>query len=208
MWRWTSKVIFAVFLVGWALAVTIYIRSQFRADVVTIITPWHHCIVIACVDHQLEMTSLSHWPGRRQFQWTTGGVEFDSLNPNAIDTLQGPDLPWNDWPTLPATNWNWRRFSVNREDDFITVPTSIDHPWRNWDFGGIAMPVVKVKTTIASAPVWSLPLAFTVFLAGTMVPFVRHRLQKRRRRLRGLCVQCGYDLRQSPGRCPECGSPC
>src|SRR5688572_24099284 len=52
------------------------------------------------------------------------------------------------------------------------------------------------------APLWALVLAFSVIPAAKV--FLA--LKIRRRRRAGLCRACGYDLRASPERCPECGT--
>jgi len=51
-------------------------------------------------------------------------------------------------------------------------------------------------------PLWSVALAFAVPPAW----WLARRRTARRRGQRGLCRRCGYDLRASPGRCPECGA--
>jgi hypothetical protein len=54
-------------------------------------------------------------------------------------------------------------------------------------------------------PAWSAALVTGVCPAVWLVRRVRERRSLRRARA-GLCCRCGYDLRASPGRCPECGA--
>ncbi len=55
-----------------------------------------------------------------------------------------------------------------------------------------------------------LPLTVCSVVPGALVAivlFVRDfRAWNRQRRASGVCGSCGYDLRASPGRCPECGT--
>jgi hypothetical protein len=55
-------------------------------------------------------------------------------------------------------------------------------------------------------PVWA-PVALLAFLPVRWAVLRRGRWRRDRRIRRGQCVKCGYDLRATTDRCPECGTP-
>jgi len=58
---------------------------------------------------------------------------------------------------------------------------------------------------------WSVAIPFWFVISATVLPatsFVRRvtqTIRARNRRRHGRCERCGYDLRGTPDRCPECG---
>lgn len=71
--------------------------------------------------------------------------------------------------------------------------------WRRWV--GFDVQAAHGWTTI-TLPLWPLAVLCLIFVARWMLLTRRDR----RRRQSGRCIACGYDLRASPDRCPECGS--
>ncbi len=86
--------------------------------------------------------------------------------------------------------------------DFRTRHAALTATGR-WGFGYLhRSPVFGVVLWRLEFPHWAPMLAAAVLPA---VGITRARRRQRRKRL-GLCLKCGYDLRGSKERCPECGT--
>lgn len=92
-------------------------------------------------------------------------------------------------------------------------PTVMFSPWRLVSEGGILIgggirsgSIIETfgdDTRIVAIPHWVFAAVLALPLAWRLVAYRSRRAA--RRRAKGLCPGCGYDLRATPDQCPECG---
>jgi hypothetical protein len=124
----------------------------------------------------------------------------------------GVHVEWEPRPSSPTpSDFLWWRFGFCYER-FTRLVLASDHAP-----GAIAVPQPHSAGPdydrwfyVRSYRRVFIPILPFVLLAVT-VPFLRgvrygRGWQGRSREARGLCRACGYDLRATPDRCPECGS--
>ena len=68
-------------------------------------------------------------------------------------------------------------------------------------FGAPQTPTIYNEQSQFTAPHWAAVAAAGLLPAA----YAAHRGRARRKERPGVCRSCGYDLRATPGRCPECG---
>ena len=106
--------------------------------------------------------------------------------------LLSPEWAGRVWPE----RWDWKI------KDQAPIGYADDWSANRWGFSIEARDDFSVfRSRIVVFPLW-LP---TLLLA--LLPLARLVRLVRRRHKPGLCPDCGYDLRASKDRCPECGRP-
>jgi hypothetical protein len=109
----------------------------------------------------------------------------------------GVNVTWRDWwiSTGPSP-YRWVRMGRTSPARFR---------WRTLGFGVEWWQQVQRSGSLRASRSVTLPYWFLA-AATAAIPGARlsHRLRLRRRL--GLCARCGYDLRATPDRCPECGT--
>jgi hypothetical protein len=88
--------------------------------------------------------------------------------------------------------------------------TSINRYPVTWGNLGFSWADVRWRTGFGNDLARSLTITipyWALTLAASLSPGVAiYRLSRKRRPAPGMCRKCGYDLRATPDRCPECGT--
>ncbi|MGH7176479.1 MAG: hypothetical protein ACREJC_03775, partial [Tepidisphaeraceae bacterium] len=135
---------------------------------------------------------LAHWSPTQQTSIAVGdgagighrtdAVEHNTRYPNIRRTI--------DWRLLGF------RFELVRQ---VLYPRWVSHgDNQTIEWGPVA-------TWGVAVPGWACIALSAVMPIRWIVVFRRGRREKKI--AAGICLRCGYDLRSSPERCPECGDP-
>ncbi|HEY8668712.1 MAG TPA: hypothetical protein VIL86_18840 [Tepidisphaeraceae bacterium] len=96
----------------------------------------------------------------------------------------------------------------------VTLDTGLKYPaapnnWLGFEFGHGGQDFRRSHTSSpswdrysATVPAWVLMIPLAILPAL----WLRRRMIERKRNRVGFCQTCGYDLRATPNRCPECGT--
>jgi hypothetical protein len=130
-------------------------------------------------------------------------VEHTSLNArtpfSAFVPVAALPAAWKPLTTMPS-------FSGN-----VNFSTSTWSKWGiNFDQGGNSVGTINGPLNAALFIPWQLLTLpyWLVMIPSAVAPliFVRGAIRRRRILPANMCRQCGYDLRATPDRCPECGA--
>ncbi len=184
----------AVSLVLCVAAAVLWVRSYWKAD---LITRWYG--PVSTLQLVPVFGSVQTASARVEVTHCCGWVSVRQCEPSF--KVFGPD------PKIPASRWEHGNPSpVDSARARLAQRYSwsqLGPPPQGWTLMGLRyVPQQSDGTRELFVPDWAVVLVTAVLPTFWLVAHVR----KSRRRVTGRCVRCGYDLRASPERCPECGT--
>jgi hypothetical protein len=132
--------------------------------------------------------------------WNFGGTLHKRLG---RDDITPAYFPGNE-PRFAAVfrdsykpGWKWDQRRGRKLDHWSFPPEG----FRAARFDWTTHAGMRERAWVLGTALWLPTLAFAVLPWIALVRYIR----RRRAKALGLCPACGYDLRATPSRCPECG---
>jgi hypothetical protein len=165
----------------------------------------------------LTLWALSHW--------TIGAISYSAPRQVGIDVIDRAygiydepgvlgfcrseythgDISAEEIPSL-LNDRGWTSFAVPASDVANdTVNQRFFDDWTHWRF--YTLGIYDYLSGGEEKIIVKLPMALIVAFFSIVPLWKAHRMRRNyKRRNDQLCSHCGYDLRASPERCPECGT--
>ena len=169
-----------------AIAVTLWARGNWVVDDLTLLTPYHATSVVS----------------------TNGGLHFIRL----LFHYEQPD--WMNEQGLPAPRpkadwrWNYTRDNADNAVEYVAAADGMGGRSGFWLVNGWHAPRWNSESPPYAddgwnlrVPWWAIVLVTAALPLKSLLGFAR----QEKKRAKGFCPECGYDLRATPRRCPECG---
>ena len=158
------------------------------------------CVAAAVLWHRSHGVREDFWYSASP-RW---GVGLDARRGSFVlyQITGGPYSLARGFSRTDRTNGRWPPFDP-------AVLLAEGYARRVYDFGGFGFvnatgAAPGFRQRYLTVPAWFVCAATAALPALVMVRSAG--LRRRARRARGQCPQCGYDLRMTPHRCPECGA--
>ena len=192
--RLTLNALAGLSLLLFAAAVVLWVRSYFAHDVA-----FMRRVRVGETTYREAHHSLYSKRGR--LVWNIATTDYGTLPPGVAAQIPAERRKQG------IKSSGYRRAGMN---DPGANPVAASAPWwtqRGFRYRRFVPPPqpgspLSYTYTDIGVPHWALVAAASVLPAAV----ARRRWRERRRRRAGVCAKCGYDLRATPERCPECGA--
>jgi hypothetical protein len=200
--RRIRRTILVLSLVLCVASIALWVRSQYRHD--AIVTRWPaHGMAIRSGDGivrvYLRNTDRVGTVNTNAWQISSGSGWFSIDD----DPFQADSSGWSSLTFQPTTMFEWER--VQGAAPSRGVQLSLSGSSIVFSAPAGARPTVGDDYLRITFPHWLPVLVFGFLPALAALRFMTTHWRRYRRLLAGACPVCAYDLRATPGRCPECG---